>query len=530
MTLALELSMHGVRSILVERLPHTTTFPKMDLTNIRSMELYHRLGLVDTIREAGVAPGYSFDVIFASSLAGQKAGYWALPSVDKMSADIAESAQDGTKPRVAWQRISQIEMEGVLMRRCLADPNIEVMRPWEVMDVTQDESGVSTTIVSHKNEEQRVLRSDYVVGCDGGNSTVSRVLGIEQSGQRAVATFCQMHFRSRDRDALHALGQFWHVFFLGGGVGAIIAQDEIDTWTVHRQVPDDTTLADIDPMALLQKTLGRPVVVDELLETSVWRPNVLVADKYRDGRVFLAGDAAHQVIPTGGYGMNTGIADAIDLGWKLAAVVTGWGGPALLESYEPERQPVAIVNRDLSFRHLKVHIDAQEMVDESLIEADTAEGAEHRARLAQYFEEQRGENESWGAELGYRYADSPVIVEDSGEAPPQDPLKYVPTTWPGARAPHVPLADGSSPLDRFRNGLTLVAFDGDDVGGDFERAARSLGVPLNTLRILNDRNAREIYERDLVLVRPDGHVAWRGDKAPGDAAAILERVTGRVAS
>jgi FAD-dependent monooxygenase len=335
-----------------------------------------------------------------------------------------------------------------------------------------------------------------------------------------------MHFRSTDLDAIHAHGQFWHVFFLGGDVAAIIAQDEVDTWTVHKQVPDDTTLADVEPLQLLQQTLGRHVVIDALLETSVWRPNVLVADSYRGGKVFLAGDAAHQVIPTGGYGMNTGIADAVDIGWKLAAVIQGWGGAVLLDSYEAERRPVAIANRDWSFRHLNVHITGAQMVDKSLIDAETPDGAEHRARLAAHFEQERGENESWGVELGYRYSDSPVVVPEDGDAPEQPPFNYRPTTWPGARAPHVPLADGSSPLDAFRGGMTLVTFGGAD-GNGLEGAAEHLGVPLKTLRIENDRNAREVYERDLVLVRPDGHVVWRGNRAPEDPEAVLTRVTGR---
>jgi FAD-dependent monooxygenase len=137
-----------------------------------------------------------------------------------------------------------------------------------------------------------------------------------------------------------------------------------------------------------------------MLETSLWKPNVLVADRYRSGRVFIAGDAAHQVIPTGGYGMNTGIGDAVDIGWKLAAVFNGWAGPTLLDSYELERKPVAITNRDMSFRHLQVHLKTAELADAELIDADTAEGAAHRAVLAEIYQSERGENESWGLELG----------------------------------------------------------------------------------------------------------------------------------
>jgi FAD binding domain len=342
-----------------------------------------------------------------------------------------------------------------------------------------------------------------------------------------VAMLSQVHFQSRDMRALHAHGQFWHVFFLGRGFAAIIAQDEVDTWTVHQQLFEDVGLSELDPMRSVQETLGRKVEVDTLLETSIWRPNVLVADRYREGRVFLAGDAAHQFIPTGGYGMNTGIADAVDIGWKLAAVIQGWGGSRLLDSYEPERHPVANANRDHSFRHLAVHLQAQEMADETLIGADTAEGAEHRARLAEHYTKQRGENESWGAELGYRYDESPIIVHDEGQGPEQPWNDYHPTTWPGSRAPHVRLASGGSPLDSFQTGFTLVDFN--DGGERLESAARRLAIPLRRLRLKGDTNARAVYERDLVLVRPDGHVAWRGNAVPDDTARLLAHVSGQPA-
>jgi 2-polyprenyl-6-methoxyphenol hydroxylase-like FAD-dependent oxidoreductase len=526
MTLALELATHGVRSTLVERNPHTTTFPKMDLTNIRSMELYHRLGIDADVRAAGVGPTYSFDVIFASAMSGEEVTRWSLPSVDQMRATIAERGRDGGQPQEPWQRISQIQMEELLMLHCLENELIEVLRPFRVTGVEQDADGVTTTIESRDGDETRRIRASYVVGCDGANSAVRDSLGITESGDRAVATLSQVHFQSRDMRTLHAHGQFWHVFFLGRGFAAIIAQDEVDTWTVHQQLFEDVRLSDLDPMRSLHETLGRGIEIDRLLETSIWRPNVLVADRYRNGRVFLAGDAAHQFIPTGGYGMNTGIADAVDIGWKLAAVIQGWGGPRLLDSYEPERQPVAITSRDHSFRHLSVHLQAQEMADETLIAADTPEGAEHRARLAEHYTKERGENESWGWELGYRYDTSPIIAHEEGEGPEQPWNEYHPTTWPGSRAPHVDLAAGGSPLDAFRIGFTLVEFNGD--GDRLESEARRLKIPFRRLNLSGDDNARKVYERDLVLVRPDGHVAWRGNSAPDDAAGLLASVTGQV--
>lgn len=527
MILALELSLHGVRSTLVEQSPHTTPFPKMDLTNSRSMELLDRLGVADLVREVGVAPEHSFDVVFCSSLEGHEVGRWHYPSVDEQRAWMADT-NDGSAPAQAWQRVTQIEVERVLMERCLGDDNIEVLRPWRVAGVAQDDGGVEVTVVSPVGGADVLLKADYLVGCDGAGSVVRRAMGLTMEGDRGVVTFCQVHFKSNDRETLHKHGQFWHAFFVGGGVGAIIAQDEKDTWTLQTTaIMDGVKTEDVDKQELLNAVCGRELKIDEVLQSSIWQANVLVADRYRQGRLFVAGDAAHEFIPTGGYGLNTGFADAINLGWKLAAVVKGYGGDTLLDSYETERRPVAIVGRDWSFRHLGVHINAQQLASPDLIDAEGSDGDTHRATLADYFSANTGEHGSWGVEMGYRYDESPVVVPDGSDAPEFDGAVYTPTTTPGARAPHVTLDDGSSPLDSFKSNFTLVAFAGEEPAQSLLDAAAEVDVPLTVLA-LDDANARTIYERDYVLVRPDGHVAWRGDAIPEHPETLLAQITGTV--
>ena len=527
MILALELSLHGIESTLVEQAPQTTRFPKMDLTNARSMELLARLGLTEEIRSVGVGPTYSHDVVFCTSMAGPEVGRWSYPSVEQMSEWIA-SHNDGTTPAHAWQRVTQIEVEKLLMRRCQADENIEVLRPWRVSDVAHADDGVTVRIVSPVGGADHVLEADYLVGCDGAGSVVRRAMHLDMEGDRGVITFCQVHFKSRDLQTLHAHGQFWHTFFVGGGVGAIIAQDERDTWTLQTSaITDGVRTEDIDKQQLLDAVCGKHLEVDEVLQSSVWQANVLVADHYRLGRLFVAGDAAHEVIPTGGYGLNTGIADAVNLGWKLAAVINGFGGDDLLDSYEAERRPVALLARDWSFRHLNVHVKAQELAQRDLIESDSPQAAAHRQALADYFAANTGEHESYGVEMGYRYHSAVVAREGDGDdIAVADVAGYVPTTAPGARAPHVRLADGTSLVDAYRNAFTLVSFIGREVAEGLSAAAAETGVPLEILEI-DDVNARRIYERDLVLVRPDGHVAWRGDQLPQDVRALLSTVTGR---
>jgi hypothetical protein len=405
-------------------------------------------------------------------------------------------------------------VEKLLMKRCLADPNVEVLRPWKVTSVAQDGDGVRATIISPVGGADHELTADYLVGCDGAGSVVRRAMGLTMEGERGVITFCQVHFKSRDLATLHAHGQFWHAFFVGGGVGAIIAQDEVDTWTLQTSaITDGVDTADIDKQQLLDKVCGRHLEINEVLQSSVWKANVLVADRYRVGRLFVAGDAAHEVIPTGGYGLNSGVADAVNLGWKLAAVIKGYGGEELLDSYDAERRPVAVLGRDWSFRHLGIHVQAQELADPALVHAQGPKADAHRAELVEYFSANTGEHGSWGVEMGYRYDGSPVVVSDGTEAPEFNGSVYLPTTIPGSRAPHVRLADGSSLLSAYRDGFTLVSFAGTGAAADMVEAAAAEGVPLEVLAVDNT-NARRLYERDFVLVRPDGHVAWRGSSMP----------------
>ncbi len=522
LVLAKELSHHGIRSTLVERNLDTTRWPKMDITNCRSMELLRRLGLEDGLRQVGVPAQFSFDVIFATGLAGREFARWAMPSVDAMRERI-RAHNDGTMPCVPYQRCSQEVFEAWMKRLCEDDPLIDVRSGWRFDTLTQDADGVTAEITDTTNNERRFLRARYLVGCDGATSAVRKALDIPLLGRPVPRIARQVHFKSRDLGALHAHGQFWHIFF--AATGTLISQDEVDTWTVQRYYPPDTDPSGIPSEEVVASALGCSIAIDRVLVTSVWQGNLLVADRYRAGRVFLAGDSAHQNIPTGGYGMNTGVGDAVDIGWKLAATLHGWGGPALLASYEVERRPVAVRNVARSDRHANVHATWRSQMDRALLEADTPEGAAHRARINAIIQAERGENEDHGIELGYRYDGSPVIVAETGDAPPWQPRTYTPTSWPGGRPPSVILEDGSFLFDRFGRGFTLLDFTDDRDASRLVQAAAARGVPLERV-VIRDPHARQLYERNLVLIRPDQHVAWRGDRVPDNPSAIVDRVRG----
>jgi hypothetical protein len=267
----------------------------------------------------------------------------------------------------------------------------------------------------------------------------------------------------------------------------LIMQDSTRHWTLHATVERDE-----DMRAQFERTIGVPVKY-EMLYVGEWKQNLLLAERYREGRVFLAGDAVHLVIPTGGLGMNSGVGDAVDLAWKIAGTLRGWGGPRLLDSYELERRPIGWRNLD-------------ELVAVAEIE-------------------QRKSNEMIGAELGYRYAGSPLIADEPG-APEDDFRKYTPTTWPGARLPHAWLGGHVALQDRIPQGYTLLRLGGSqEKTSALEKAMQRHGAPFSVLDV-PDAAARELYGVDLILLRPDMHVAWRGNRAPEAPESLAARVIG----
>lgn len=263
-----------------------------------------------------------------------------------------------------------------------------------------------------------------------------------------------------------------------------------------------------------------------MLSCNPWRQNLLLADRYRDGRVFLAGDAVHLVIPTGGLGMNTGVGDALDLSWKLAAKLKGWGGDNILNSYEIERRLVGENNVGAS-RYASLGRRKWRSQYRPTIWDNTAEGEAVRKNLAAVADiEQRKTNEMIGAELGYRYIDSPIIDNIPG-GPEYRFREYHPTTWPGARLPHVWLRDGTPIQDHIPDdGFTLLRLGGSDADtSGMIDALKSYGAPVHALDI-NDAAARDVYGFDLILVRPDMHIVWRGNKPHADAASLAATATG----
>jgi FAD-dependent monooxygenase len=322
-------------------------------------------------------------------------------------------------------------------------------------------------------------------------------------------------------------------------MGAIIGQDEKDTWTTHLQLPLDTDPDTIDSYDAVYTVLGGggpkyEIKIDEILVRSTYRPSIAVARSYISPRstIFLAGDSAHQNIPTGGYGMNMGLGDSFDLGWKLATVINGHGGDFLLQSYEEDRRHIALNTIERSGVHIAVHINGAALLTLPYAELSSDAGIAAKKKVHQHYQENDGENKDLGIEMGFRYASS-ICIPDYSEEPEWKPAAYIPSTFPGSRAPHVFLSDGTPIFDHLGQYYTLVDFsEGSEIKNTallLLNSAKEQNVPLKHLQLPDEHHARTIWEAvPFLVIRPDAHVAWRGSEVKDVAAAkqIIELISG----
>ncbi len=518
LTLAIDLGRRGVRCILLEQKTAPQFLPKMERCNARTMEIYRRMGIAEKIRDAGFPRDAPMDVFIVTSLIEPPLLHLAYPSVAQAQAEI-DACNDGTLPREPYQLISQYTLEPLLKSVAESIPGVDVRYGCEFIACKQDGGSVRAQ-VKNSDGSTADLAAQYLVGCDGGSSAVRRQLGIKLQGEANLMQFRQALYRCDDLFDRIPIGKGRHYHVADAHSTFLIVQDSTRHFTVHAVVDSDA-----DMQTMFEQTVAMPVKY-EMLSVGQWRQNLLVADSYSQRRIFLAGDAVHLVIPTGGLGMNSGVGDAIDLSWKLAATLRGWGGPGLLASYEIERRQIGVRNVEAS-RQASRGRRAWRAAYRPNIRDHTPEGAATRANLARIADvEQRKSNEMIGAELGYRYRDSPVIWPEAGDGPEDNFMKYVPTTWPGARLPHVWLSDGAALHDRIGDGYTLLRFARMQTDtSPLEQGFTALGAPLTVLAI-DDERARDLYGYDLLLLRPDLHVVWRGNRLPDDVAKLAAMATG----
>ncbi|HEX2115839.1 MAG TPA: FAD-dependent oxidoreductase [Alphaproteobacteria bacterium] len=529
MMLALLLERHGVRSAVFNTEPDVRFHPKGSTHNARTMEHYRRLGLAEAVRQLGLPPDHPTDVAYFTRLNGSELARLRMPSLAEKRQAVATSPKTGQIPEPI-HRANQMYVERALFAAVRARRSIALRFGWTVEHFTQDADGVSLRATDGAGEE--TWRVAYLVGCDGGRSFVRRALGIAYGGEEALKTaffggrMASVHLRAptlypdflKDRRAF----QYWVVNpELRTALVALDGRDEFLMWS---RASDENVEADV--RRLMRGCCGSDIPV-EILAFNPWTSGVaLVAERFAAGRVLLAGDAVHLFTPTGGFGMNTGIDDAANLSWKLAAMVQGWGGPNLLDSYENERKPIAIRNTNAARAFAKNVGDVPVPPE---MEDNSPAGAAARAKVGAFLGTFGEEFASIGVQLGARYDGSPIVCAQG--TPPRDSLtEYMPSSVPGGRAPHVWLDEGrgigSSLFDRLGVGFTLLRLGPKAPdGASICEAAKKRGVPLAVLDV-PDRDARDLYGCDLCLIRPDQHVAWRGDTGPGNADKLIARAIG----
>lgn len=517
LTLAIDLGRRGVRTLLVEKDAATKQYPKMDRSNARTMEFYRRLGIAERVRALGYPADASMDVFIVTRLCDPPLAKLHYPSVAEHRVKI-EACTDGSEPLEPYQLVSQNDLEPLLKEVAESTPNVTVRFGCELVDFAQDAEGVDVQTRT-AGGEVRPIRARYLVGCDGGVSTVRKKLGIKLEGQGSIRALRQISFYSEDLYDRIPIGKGRHYYVADKESASFVVQGTRNVFTMNSALPEE---ADVEQA--IRDRVGFDFDF-KVISATRWKHHLLVAERYREERVLIAGDAAHLVIPTGGLGMNTGVGDAIDLAWKLAGTIAGWGGPGLLASYEWERRTVGLRNAKASgwaaqgmgmWRSLwKPHL-----------RDDTSEGAALRAEIGRVADQHhRRVHEMIGVELGYSYAGSGLIAHEPGNVAEWDTTRYTPHTRPGVRIPHMWLKDGRAMQDALGANYTLLDLTGHLDTAALEARFAVAGAPLDVLH-LDEPRIRDVYGCSVLLLRPDLHIFWRGEVLPAALDEFVRAATG----
>ena len=520
--LAIELGQRGIACCVIEKNPRIGVAPRAKTTNVRTREHFRRWGIADALRDAApFGVDYPSNIAFTTRMSGHLLARFdnALYCAPGRNPLYSEHAQ--------W--IPQYTVERVMRKHLDTLASVQVALNRELLGFTQDGDGVVATIRDVETGVSREVQAQFLAGCDGGRSLVRDAIGARMEGSFGMSRNYNIVFHAPGLADAHPHGRAIMYWQINDDVPSLIGpMDSGDRWFfMPTGLSPDVQVTKNTAAALIRRATGIDLPY-EVLSIDEWVAHRVVADRYRDRRVFLAGDACHLHPPYGGFGMNMGVSDGVDLGWKLAAVLQGWGGEALLESYERERRPVHLhVMREAAANHAKF----SNALFEAGIEDDTAQGEAARARVGQRINaEKLSEFYTLGTILGDRYDDSPVIQGcASASCAPRDFLNYVPSSMPGSRAPHAWLHDGSSLFDHFGPGLTLLALPAADATclQEAEHSADAMNIPLKLLRSDNPALPR-LYLNRLTLIRPDQHIAWTGDVWPArEDFDVLAMATGR---
>ncbi|MDF7775607.1 FAD-dependent monooxygenase [Sphingomonas sp. AOB5] len=513
LALAIELGSRSIPCIVVERNDRVGYAPRAKTTHSRTREHLRRWGIAGALAEASpFGIDYPSDVIFATRLGGH-------PLTTIRNAFNCDPAPDPLYSEHA-QWIPQYLLEEVLRRHAETLPAVEIRFNAEFEGFEQDGETVRSRVRDRERGVSFIVESDYLVGADGARSTVREQIGARMEGRYGLSRNYNIVFRAPGLADAHRLDRgimYWQV---NADVPSLIGpMDRGELWFfMPTGVPQDARFSREEAADLIRKATGIDLPY-EVLSTDEWVASELIADRYRLGRAFLIGDACHLHPPFGGYGMNMGVADSVDLGWKIAAMLDGWGGEALLDSYETERRPL---HRQVIDEAVANHAVLSGDLYEPGLEDEGTEAEAARARLgARIAAIKQREFKSLGVVLGYCYVDSPLIASEDGHAAKPLPAIYVPSAQPGCVAPHRWLAPGESLYDLFGPGFTLLILDADAKGADRAIAeATEAGIPLKLVDV-TQHDLAGLYGARMALIRPDQHVAWRGDCWTGSELLLM---------
>jgi 2-polyprenyl-6-methoxyphenol hydroxylase-like FAD-dependent oxidoreductase len=526
LTLAMDLSSRGVDVVVIEqRAAGEPPSVKCNHVASRSMEIFRRLGIASEIRKTGLPGDFRHDIAFRTTTTGRELARVRVPG-------WADRFTDLSGPDAGWptpeppHRINQIFLEPVLFRHAVEHFGIRILNRTRFDRFDQADTRVIGYAHDLETGEEVRIEAAFLVGCDGARSGVRRQLGIQFEGDAVVQRVQSTHIRAPQLLGMFKTEPSWGSLSLNPRrSGTVYAIDGRETWLIHNYLkPEEPDFDSVDRDWAIRTILGVDAEFEyEVISHEDWFGRRLIASRFRNDRVFICGDAAHIWVPYAGYGMNAGIADAANLAWMLAAVVSGWAGEDILDAHEAERHPITDQVSRFAMDHAHATARQRKAVPEE-IEDDTPEGEAARRALGEA---------TWnlnvqqycaaGLNFGYYYDQSPVICYDGGAHPPYSMGAFTPSTVPGCRVPHVWLDDGVSLYDRIGDGFAVLRSEPIVDVKPFLHAFEQAGVACALVDLPED--ARAVYDHALIVSRPDQHVGWRGNETPSDPAAVVAKLT-----
>ena len=524
-----DLGWRNVPAILVNENLTTAQHPKCNSTNARSMEHFRRIGIANRIRASGLPPDFPSEHCYVTRYCGFEFARMKRPYT-KLAEPGAPRGQGAWPTPEAPHSIAQTKLEPILKECAQEWSSVDVRFGHKLICFREEADKVVAQITNVTTGEQYEVKAKYMLGIDGARSPVRRQLGFEMEGDDGTVdrvfmggTMLSYYIRAPQLQAQCGRKPAIINWIVNHEVrGFMYTQDARERWIVHFQVPKGVKWESLDPRAVVRSMIGEDTEF-EILSGGPWTGGLaMTSEHYQTKRVFLAGDAAHLFTPLGGMGMNTGIGDVMNLGWKLAAVYEGWAGPHLLESYEAERRAISVRNSKLgvSCAH---KMSAWKLPED--IEEDSPEAEAHRVTFGAFvLEDDKDQYFTSGFQLGERYENSPIVFGDAALGPEDVFITYEPLDRAGARAPHFWQADDRSSYDEVGEGLTLFDFGAPEDAKALQAAAEARGVPLKVFATAKPQDAP--YAHKLVIIRPDHHIAWHGNAAPSDPSAVIDRIRG----